>query len=246
MPRYRITLEYDGTPFVGWQVQAAGISVQGRLAEAIAKLSGETASVRGAGRTDAGVHALGQVAHFDLTRDWPPDTVRAAVNFHLKPDPIAVLDCAVVADDFDARFSAVRRHYRYRILARPAPPVLDRDRVWWVPQKMDATAMGEAAQHLVGRHDFTTFRSASCQAKSPIKTLDRLDVSASGEEMIIAASARSFLHNQVRSMVGSLKLVGEGKWTPGDVRTALEACDRSACGPVAPARGLYLVRVDYA
>ena len=246
MPRYRITLDYDGTPFVGWQVQAAGLSVQGRLAEAIAKLSGEVVSVRGAGRTDAGVHALGQVAHFDLTREWPPGTVRAAINFHLKPDPIAVLDCAVASGDFDARFSAVRRHYRYRILARAAPPVLDRDRVWWVPQAMDAMAMAEAAHSLVGRHDFTTFRAAGCQAKSPIKTLDRLDVSASGEEIIVTASARSFLHNQVRSMVGSLKLVGEGKWQPGDLAAALAARDRAACGPVAPARGLYLVRVDYA
>jgi tRNA pseudouridine38-40 synthase len=174
MPRYRLILEYDGTPFVGWQVQAAGASVQGQLVKAIATFCGETADVRGAGRTDAGVHALGQVAHFDLDRTWPTDTVRAAVNFHLKPDPIAILDCAVVAADFDARFSAVGRHYRYRILRRPAPPVLDRDRVWWVPQRLDAEAMQEAAQALVGRHDFTTFRAAGCQARSPIKTLDRL------------------------------------------------------------------------
>jgi tRNA pseudouridine38-40 synthase len=245
MPRYRVTLEYDGTPFVGWQVQALGVSVQGRLTEAIARFSGETVSLRGAGRTDAGVHALGQVAHFDLARAWPEHTVRAAVNFHLKPDPISVLDCAIAADDFDARFSATARHYLYRILARPAPPVLDRDRVWWVPQGLDAAAMHEAAQALVGRHDFTTFRAAGCQAKSPVKTLDRLDVTASGEEVRIAAGARSFLHNQVRSMVGSLKLVGEGKWGPADLRVALEAHDRTACGPVAPARGLYLVGVDY-
>ena len=188
-------------------------SVQGRLTEAIGKFSGETVSLRGAGRTDAGVHALGQVAHFDLGRAWPVDTVRAAVNFHLKPDPIAILDCAVVADDFDARFSATARHYRYRILARPAPPVLDRDRVWWVPQPMQSGGRcAKRPQALVGRHDFTTFRAAGCQAKSPVKTLDRLEVTASGEEIHIAASARSFLHNQVRSMVGSLKLVGEGKW----------------------------------
>lgn len=245
MPRYRVTIEYDGTPFVGWQIQAAGTSVQGRLAEAIHKLSGESVTVRGAGRTDAGVHALGQVAHFDLIRAWPPDTVRAALNFHLKPDPIAVVDCAQVADDFDARFSALARHYRYRILARPAPPVLDRDRVWWVPQPMRPEAMAQAAAHLVGRHDFTTFRAAGCQAKSPVKTLDLLEVSTDGAEIVIEASARSFLHNQVRSMVGSLKLVGEGKWTPADLRAALEAKDRAACGPVAPARGLYLVRVDY-
>ncbi len=245
MPRYRVTLEYDGTPFVGWQVQASGISVQGRLTEAILKFSGETVSLRGAGRTDAGVHALGQVAHFDLARAWPTHTVQAAVNFHLKPDPISVVACAIVADDFDARFSAVARHYLYRILARPAPPVLDRDRVWWVPQAMAVAPMAEAAALLVGRHDFTTFRAAGCQAKSPVKTLDKLDVTAAGEEIRIEASARSFLHNQVRSMVGSLKLVGEGKWSPGDLRAALDARDRSACGPVAPPHGLYLVRVDY-
>jgi len=246
MPRYRVTLEYDGTPFVGWQLQALGASVQGRLTEAIRKFSGETVSLRAAGRTDAGVHALGQVAHFDLSRAWPVDTVRAAVNFHLRPDPIAILACAVVAEDFDARFSATARHYRYRILARPAPPVLDRDRVWWVPQPMHVEAMREAAATLVGRHDFTTFRAAGCQARSPVKTLDRLAVAGSGDEIHIAASARSFLHNQVRSMVGSLKLVGEGKWRAADLGAALEARDRAACGPVAPARGLYLVRVDYA
>jgi tRNA pseudouridine38-40 synthase len=245
MPRYRLILEYDGTPFVGWQVQAAGASVQGQLAKAIAKFSSETADVRGAGRTDAGVHALGQVAHFDLVRDWPPDTVRAAVNFHLKPDPIAILDCAIVADDFDARFSAIGRHYRYRILRRSAPPVLDRDRVWWVPHRLDAVAMHEAAQALVGRYDFTTFRAAGCQAKSPVKTLDRLDVRTDGDEIVIEASARSFLHNQVRSMVGSLKMVGDGKWPVSGMASALAAKDRAACGPVAPARGLYLVKVDY-
>jgi tRNA pseudouridine38-40 synthase len=245
MPRYRITLEYDGTPFVGWQMQALGASVQGRLTEAIAKFCGETPSLRGAGRTDAGVHALGQVAHFDLAREWPVDTVRAAVNFHLKPDPIAVLDCAIVGGDFDARFSATTRHYVYRLLARPAPPVLDRDRVWWVPQAIEVGPMAEAARVLVGRHDFTTFRAAGCQAKSPVKTLDLLEVAPHDGEIQIRASARSFLHNQVRSMVGSLKLVGEGKWRPADLAAALEARDRAACGPVAPARGLYLVRVDY-
>jgi tRNA pseudouridine38-40 synthase len=246
MPRYRVTLEYDGTPFVGWQVQALGRSVQGRLGEAIQKFCGETVQLKGAGRTDAGVHALGQVAHFDLEREWPPDTVRAAVNFHLKPDPIVVLDCAIVAPDFDARFSAVGRHYRYRILSRPAPPALDNDRVWWVPQALCTESMRAAAGVLVGRHDFTTFRAAACQAKSPVKTLDRFGVTTAGSEIIIEASARSFLHNQVRSMVGSLKLVGEGKWSAADLAAALAAQDRAACGPVAPARGLYLVRVDYA
>ena len=245
MPRYRLTIEYDGTPFVGWQIQARGASVQGRLTEAIHKFCSETVSLRGAGRTDAGVHALGQVAHFDLARDWPVETVRAAVNFHLKPDPISIVDCTLVPTEFDARFSAVARHYRYRILARPAPPVLDRDRVWWVPQPLSGDAMAEAAPVLVGRHDFTTFRAAGCQAKSPVKTLDRLEVTVSGDEIVIAASARSFLHNQVRSMVGSLKLVGEGKWNAADLAAALAAADRAACGPVAPARGLYLVKVDY-
>jgi tRNA pseudouridine38-40 synthase len=245
MPRYRLTLEYDGTPFVGWQVQAVGVSVQARLSEAIARFSGETPSLRGAGRTDAGVHARGQVAHFDLSRPWPPATVLKAVNFHLRPDPIAVIDCAVVADAFDARFSATARHYLYRILARPAPPVLERDRVWWVPHRLDCAAMRQAARALVGRHDFTTFRAADCQAKSPIKTLDRFEIDCAGAQVEIAASARSFLHSQVRSMVGSLKLVGEGKWKPDALAAALEAQDRRACGPVAPARGLYLMRVDY-
>jgi tRNA pseudouridine38-40 synthase len=245
MPRYRLTIEYDGTPFVGWQVQAAGASVQGRLAEAIARFCGESVMPRGAGRTDAGVHALGQVAHFDLGRAWPTDTVRAALNFHLKPEPIVVRDCAVVPDSFDARFSATARHYRYRILARRAPSALDSARVWWVPQPLNAAGMDAAAQVLVGRHDFTTFRAASCQSRSPVKTLDRLAATAVGEEIVIEASARSFLHNQVRSMVGSLKLVGEGKWSAGDLAAALAARDRGACGPVAPARALYLVRVDY-
>ena len=246
MPRYRVTLEYDGTPFVGWQVQADGLSVQGRLAQAVHAFCGESVMPRGAGRTDAGVHALGQVAHFELVRTWPTDTVRAGLNFHLKPNPIAIVDCAQVADDFDARFSALARHYRYRILARPAQPVLDRDRTWWVPQPLSAANMGEAAQALIGQHDFTTFRASGCQARSPVKTLDRLAVTEAGAEIVVEASARSFLHNQVRSMVGSLKLVGEGKWRPADLAAALAARDRTACGPVAPARGLYLVRVDYA
>ncbi len=246
MPRYRITLEYDGGPFVGWQVQALGRSVQGRLAEAITAFASQPVLPRGAGRTDAGVHALGQVAHFDLSRPWPTDTVRAAVNFHLKPDPIAIVDCAVVADDFDARRSARARHYRYRMLARAAPPVLDRDRVWWVRQSIDAHAMADAAGCLLGRHDFTTFRAAGCQATSPLKTLDRLLITREGEEICFELTARSFLHNQVRSMVGSLKLVGEGKWRAHDLAAALAARDRAACGPVAPAHGLYLLRVDYA
>ena len=245
MPRYRITIEYDGTPFVGWQIQAEGRSIQGRLTEALRKFSGETVSVRGAGRTDAGVHARGQVAHFDLARAWEPFKVREALNFHLKPDPVVVLDAALAADDFDARFSATGRAYLYRILARKAPPALERDRVWWVPRPLDPSAMAEAARHMLGRHDFTTFRAAGCQAASPVRTMDRLAVTVAGEEIHIAAAARSFLHHQVRSLAGSLKHVGEGKWTPGDMKEALEACDRSRCGALAPARGLYLMAVAY-
>lgn len=244
MPRYRLTLEYDGTPFVGWQIQDNGPSVQGRLADAVEAFCGERFVPRGAGRTDAGVHALGQVAHLDLAKDWPADTVRDALNHHLKPDPIAVLESAAVADDFDARFSATARHYIYRLLPRRAPPALDRNRVWQVMVPLDADAMHEAAQSLIGTHDFTTFRSSQCQAASPVKTLDRLDVSRLGPEIEVRASARSFLHAQVRSMVGSLKRVGEGKWPPGRVRQALRARDRSACGPLAPPHGLYLERVD--
>ena len=245
MPRYRITIEYDGTPFLGWQRQAEGASVQGVLEEAVRRFTGMSATVHGAGRTDSGVHALGQVAHFDLAKDWEPYRVREALNFHLRPAPVAVLECARVPDDFDARRSAVARHYRYRILSRRAPPALERDHVWWLPIALDAEAMHDAAQALVGQHDFTTFRASQCQAKSPVKTLDRLHVSRWGDEIVIDVSARSFLHNQVRSMVGSLKLVGEGKWNAGDIAAALRACDRAACGPVAAARGLYLMRVDY-
>jgi tRNA pseudouridine38-40 synthase len=245
MPRYRITIEYDGTPFVGWQMQAQGQSVQAALQHAISQFTGETVSVRGAGRTDAGVHALGQVAHFDLARAWDPFRVREAMNFYLKPAPIGVLACAQTGPDFDARFSATQRHYVYRILTRRAPPVLDRDRVWWLSLVLDAGAMAEAAEVLVGHHDFTTFRASQCQAKSPIKTLDRLHVERFGDEIRCEVSARSFLHNQVRSMVGSLKLVGDGKWSIDDLAKALAARDRAACGAVAPASGLYLARVDY-
>jgi tRNA pseudouridine38-40 synthase len=246
MPRYRITVEYDGTSFVGWQRQAEGVSIQGALEEAIRKFSGETVAIRGAGRTDAGVHALGQVAHFDLTRDWNGDRIRDAMNFHLRPHHIAVLSASAVEDGFDARFSAVKRHYEYRILNRRAPPILARHRVWWVAHDLDVEAMRSAASVLIGRHDFTTFRAAQCQAASPIKTLDRFEVVRERDEIVCRLSARSFLHRQVRSMVGSLKLVGDGKWTAGDLAAALAACDRVACGAVAPASGLYLVAVDYA
>lgn len=245
MPRYRITIEYDGTPFAGWQSQPGSTGVQDAVTEAIARFSGEQPVIRAAGRTDAGVHALGQVAHFELNKSWEAFRVREAMNYHLKPAPVAVLECAEVDETFDARFSATARHYLYRILTRRAPPVLDRNRVWALRTPLDADAMHHAAGYLVGHNDFTTFRAAACQAKSPMRTLDRLDVSRIGAEIHVQASARSFLHNQVRSMVGTLKLVGEGKWHPRDVQRALEAKDRAACGPVAPASGLYLVKVDY-
>jgi tRNA pseudouridine38-40 synthase len=245
MPRYKLTIEYDGGPFVGWQRQQNGRSIQEALEEAVAAFSRERVTVKGAGRTDAGVHALGQVAHIDLARMWAAETVRDALNAHLRPDPIAVLAVEAVADDFDARFSARKRHYLYRILDRRAPPAIDRGRVWSVPSALNADAMHLAAQSLVGRHDFTTFRAAECQARSPVKTLDRLDVSREGGEIAIRASARSFLHNQVRSMVGTLKKVGEGKWPVVEVAAALAARDRARSGPVAPAHGLYLVSVDY-
>jgi len=245
MPRYKLTIEYDGTPYVGWQMQENGASVQERLAEAIKSFSGEDAVPRGAGRTDAGVHALGQVAHFDLARDWPTDTVRDALNAQLRPDPISVLACETASLDFDARFSAKARHYLYRIVDRRSPLALERERAWGVFRALDANAMDEAAQILVGHHDFTTFRSTECQAELPEKTLDRIAVSRHGEIVRVEACARSFLHNQVRSMVGSLKLVGEGRWTTHDLEAALNARDRTRCGPVAPAHGLYLVKVDY-
>jgi tRNA pseudouridine38-40 synthase len=245
MPRYKLIIEYDGTPFVGWQIQGSGLSVQAVLAEAIARMSGERVTAFGAGRTDAGVHALGQVAHVDLSKNWDPDTVRDALNAHLRPHPVAVLAAEQVDGSFDARFAAKRRHYLYRIINRRADLALDRNRAWRISRPLDHDAMHEAAQRLVGRHDFTTFRAAECQAKSPIKTLERLDVTRIGELIEVRAAARSFLHRQVRSMVGSLVLVGEGKWTAEDLSRALETRNRSACGPVAPPEGLYLVCVEY-
>ncbi len=245
MPRYKLTIEYDGTPFVGWQVQDNGPSVQGVLTESIAAFTGERVVVAGAGRTDAGVHALGQVAHVDLAKDWDGDTVRDAVNFHLRPRPIAVLTAEQVTENFDARFSATKRHYLYRIVNRRADLALDQNRAWRVPRPLDGDAMHAAAQKLVGRHDFTTFRAAQCQAKSSLKTLDQLDVKRDGDEVRITAAARSFLHHQVRSMVGSLVHVGEGKWSAEDLAAALAARDRTRCGQVAPPQGLYLVRVEY-
>ena len=245
MPRYKLTIEYDGTPYAGWQRQADAPTVQGALEKAIFAMSGETVTVHGAGRTDAGVHATGQVAHIDLSRVWRTDKIRDAMNAHMKPQPVAVLAAEAVPDDFEARFSAQARHYVYRILNRRAPPTLMRNAVWHVPRRLDAQAMHEAAQLLLGKHDFTTFRAAECQANSPIRTLDRLDVVASGETIEIFASARSFLHHQVRSITGSLEHVGSGKWSAQDLKDALDAKDRARCGMVAPPTGLYLLRVDY-
>jgi tRNA pseudouridine38-40 synthase len=245
MPRYKIIIEYDGAPFSGWQLQADAPTVQGTIAAAVRAFSGEPAAVHGAGRTDAGVHALGQVAHFDLSAERDTGTIRDALNAHLRPHPVAILSAENVPAEFDARRSALRRHYLYRIANRRADLALNRGRAWRVPRPLDVDAMHAAAQRLVGKHDFTTFRSTECQAASPVKTLDRLDVSRVGEEIHIAAVARSFLHNQVRCMVGSLVAVGEGKWSADDLSRVLQARDRAACGPVAPPEGLYLVRVDY-
>ena len=245
MPRYKLTIEYDGTPYVGWQIQDNGPTIQGALTAAITAFTGERVAVQGAGRTDAGVHAFGQVAHIDLAKDWDIDNVRDAANFHLRPQPIAVLSAERVADGFDARFSATKRHYLYRISNRRADLALDVNRTWRVPRPLDTAAMHGAAQKLTGKHDFTTFRSTECQAASPVKTLDRLEVARDGDDVRVTASARSFLQHQVRSMVGSLVHVGEGKWSADDLVAALEARDRTACGQVAPPHGLYLVRVEY-
>jgi tRNA pseudouridine38-40 synthase len=245
LPRYRLTVEYDGGPFVGWQRQDNGPSVQQALEEATFRFCGERTIVHGAGRTDAGVHALGQVAHLDLQKAVAPATVCNALNFHLRPLPVAVLEAAVAPEGFHARFSATERVYRYRILVRPAHPALERGRVWWVPAPLDSDAMSEAASLLVGRHDFTSFRSTMCQAESPLKTLDALVVRRNGAEIRIEAHARSFLHNQVRIIAGTLKRVGEGKWTPADVAAALAARDRARAGPTAPPQGLCLMHVHY-
>jgi tRNA pseudouridine38-40 synthase len=245
MPRFKLTLEYDGTGLVGWQRQNNGLSVQEILETAIERFCGKKIVVHGAGRTDAGVHALGQAAHLDLPREASPEVIRNALNQHMKPHAVAVLDVARVDEHFDARRSARGRVYRYRILNRRPPAVLERSRVWHVGPPLDAGAMQEAAQLLVGRHDFSSFRDSLCQAKSPVKTLDRLDVARQGEEIQIEARARSFLHHQVRNMVGTLKLVGAGKWKVAQVADALAARDRRAGGPTAPPEGLYLVEVIY-
>jgi tRNA pseudouridine38-40 synthase len=247
MPRYRLDIEYDGTAYAGWQRQDGPATIQGVIERAIRDFCGEEVTLRGAGRTDAGVHATGQVAHVDLLKTWRDDTVRDALNAHLQMagEAVAILAARAVADDFDARFSAIGRRYLYRILNRRAPAALERDRVWVVQKKLDADAMHAAAQLLLGRHDFSTFRSGQCQASSPVRTLDRFDVRRLGEEIEIHAAARSFLHNQVRSMVGTIKRVGEGAWSLNDVKDALDARNRAACGSVAPSCGLYLTGVDY-
>jgi len=245
MPRYRLLIEYDGRPFHGFQAQADLPSVQGSLERAIKAFCGEALRVSAAGRTDTGVHATGQVVHVDLAKDWPAETVRNALNFHLMPDPVSVLAAEVAVGDWHSRFSATGRRYLYRILNRMSPPALDQGRVWHVKKPIDATAMHEAAQVLVGHHDFTTFRDLNCQAKSPVKTLDVASVRREGDEVLLEFASRSFLHRQVRSMTGTLAEVGVGRWTRDDVVAALEARDRKACGPVAPAEGLYLTGVTY-
>lgn len=245
MFRYKLTVEYDGTPFSGWQRQTARPSVQQALEEAIAAMSGEVVTTQAAGRTDAGVHGLGQVAHFDLSKQWDPFRIREALNYHLRPDPVGIVSAEAVGPDFEARFSATARHYEYRILNRRAPAILERNHVWHVPKPLDADAMDEAAGLILGLHDFTTFRSSECQAKSPLRTLDAFAARRELDHIVITASARSFLHHQVRSMVGSLRMVGEGKWSAADFRAALDARDRSRCGAMAPSSGLYFTRVDY-
>ena len=245
MPRYRLTLEYDGQPFRGWQRLSEGPSVQEALEEAVQAFCGETTRVLGAGRTDAGVHALAQVAHLDLGREVAPETLRNALNHHLRQQPVVVLEAARITDDFHARFSARARHYLYRIVNRRPPLALAAGRAWQVAVPLDAEVMHEAAQRLLGHHDFTSFRSSICQAATPHKTLDRLNVMRHGEVVEITASARSFLHHQVRNMVGSLKLVGQGRWPVERIEAVLRARDRAQAGPTAPACGLFLLRVDY-
>ncbi len=245
MPRYRLTIEYHGTGYVGWQRQANGLSIQEAIEAAAAPLGCPPGGVRGAGRTDAGVHATGQVAHLDLAKPYRPDSVRDAINSGLKPRRIAVRAASLAEADFDARHSAVRRHYLYRIVNRRAPLALDAERAWLVKPALDAAAMHEAAQGLLGLHDFSTFRDSECQAASPLRTLDGFTVERDGERLDVRVWARSFLHRQVRSMVGSLVAVGLGRWSAGDLRAALDARDRARCGQVAPADGLYLTDVEY-
>ena len=249
MPRYALKIEYDGAPFVGWQRQQKQISVQGSIEKALVNLENKEHAIAGAGRTDAGVHAKCQVAHCDLDKDWEPFRLSEALNFHLRPLPIAVIDCALVDKDWHARFSALERKYLFRLLVRRAPSTHEAGLVWQIGHSLDLSKMIEASKYLLGKHDFTTFRSSICQAKSPIKTLDEIKIDRiegwSGDEFRFQLRARSFLHNQVRSFVGTLERVGAGSWDPVDVKKALEAKDRSACGPVSPPHGLYLTDVVY-
>lgn len=245
MTRWRLTVEYDGAPFMGWQRQDHGPSVQQALEEALERMTGEEAVFTAAGRTDAGVHALAMSAHVDVGRELTPHRLREGLNALVRPHPISVLEVEMVADDWHARFSCIGRRYLYRILNRRAPPALDAGKVWHIAIPLDLSAMREGAGHLIGRHDFTTFRSAQCQSESPVKTLDKLEVTRVGDEVHITAAARSFLHHQVRSMVGCLALVGRGQWQPKDIREALEARDRAALGFNAPPHGLYFVEAIY-
>ena len=249
MPRYALKIEYDGAPFVGWQRQQSQVSVQGSIEKALSNLENKEHAITGAGRTDAGVHAKCQVAHCDLEKEWEPFRLSEALNFHLRPLPIAVIDCALVDKDWHARFSALERKYLFRLLVRRAPSTHEAGLVWQIGHSLDLSKMVEASKYLLGKHDFTTFRSSMCQAKSPIKTLDEIKIDRiegwSGDEFRFQLRARSFLHNQVRSFVGTLERVGAGSWNPVDVKKALEAKDRSACGPVSPPHGLYLTDVVY-
>lgn len=245
MPRYKLTIEYDGSPFRGWQRQPNLLTVQQVIEDAIFAFSGETPTLQVAGRTDTGVHALAQVAHFDLERAWDPYRIRDALNHLTKPHPVAIVEAVLAPPGFEARFSATGRRYEYRILNRRARAAVDARHVWHVAVPLDAEKMHAAAQLLLGHHDFSTFRAADCQANSPMRTLDRLDISREGEMIVARVAARSFLHSQVRSMVGSLKLVGEGRWQAADLRAALDAADRNRCGPLAPPDGLYLMAADY-
>ncbi|MEM8697817.1 MAG: tRNA pseudouridine(38-40) synthase TruA [Pseudomonadota bacterium] len=245
MPRFKLTIEYHGGPFVGWQRQATGRSVQALIEAALRRLEADAPAIQGAGRTDAGVHATGQVAHCDLSRAWDPFRLGEALNYHLKPDPIAILSVDLVADDFNARFDAVKRRYLYRLTSRRAPLTVEKGLIWRLSEDLDSAAMQRGAEMLLGQHDFTTFRSAQCQARSPVKTLDRFDVIQHEGQIDCWLEARSFLHNQVRSFVGSLVQVGLGRWRPEQIGQALAARDRSACGPVAPPDGLYLTDVFY-
>ena len=245
MPRYKITIEYDGTPFVGWQWQNNGLSVQQVLQQGLEKLVRKPVVIEGAGRTDAGVHAQGQVAHFDLQHGFDPSKIMSALNFFMRPHPVVVLDCVAVSEQFHARFSACWRRYRYIILNRRAPPILDQHRMWWVPKTLNSEKMHEAAQVFIGQHDFTTFRATRCQAASALKTIDHCCVIQHNTQIWLEIQARSFLHHQVRNLMGALKWVGEGKWTKHDLQQALAAKRRTAGGPTAPASGLYFMAVGY-